>query len=442
MQLLPYMLSTTNELLTSRAGLICVGQLMASIGFEELVDKHFPTPGSNRGFAPSVFVNSIILMLHEGGKCLDDISHIKDDTTLRMLMGLKEVPESDSVGDWLRRLGQTGVESIVEVNKTVLQLALHRCRKVTLDIDAALSPSGNKSAQWTYKKCKGYMPMIGNLAETRQIVAVDFREGNVAPATRNLEFIHQCEAALPSGVYISALRIDAAGYQAAIIDECIDRSLKFAIRAKMSSPLQEMIREQDESCWNPLMDKNGRRLDGEFTTRIIHTMENSQHAFNVVVQRQVIEAQKALALGIEQDEGCELFHSKQYIYRAIAVSEISHMSDSDWVHWYNGRAEDSENRIKELKADFAAERMPCQNFDANALYFSLCALAFNLFSLMRMYFPDHLENARAKTIRYRLYAIAGKVVRHGRQVFLKLQSKHHDLLSGILTPIQQLAQAP
>jgi len=442
MQLLPYTLSTTNEFLTSRAGLICVGHLMTSIGFGELVDKHFPAPGSNRGFSPSVFVNTIILMLHEGGKCLDDIRYIKDDTTLRMLMGLKEVPESDSVGDWLRRLGQTGVESIVEVNKTLLKLALHRCKKVTLDIDAVLSASGNKSAQWTYKKCKGYMPMVGHLAEIRQIVAVDFREGNVAPATRNLEFIHQCEAALPSGVNISALRIDAAGYQAAIIDECIERGLKFAIRAKMSHSLQEIISEQDDSCWEPLNDKGGKRLDGEFTTRIIHTMEKSQHAFNVVVQRQMIEEQKALSLEIEQDEDCELFHSRQYIYRAIAVAEIAQMSDSEWVHWYNGRAEDSENRIKELKADFAAERMPCQDFDANSLYFSLCALAFNLFSLMRMYFPDHLENARAKTIRYRLYGIAGKVVRHGRKVFLKVQSKHHDLLSAILTPIQQLAQAP
>ena len=86
--------------------------------------------------------------------------------------------------------------------------------------------------------------------------------------------------------------------------------------------------------------------------------------------------------------------------------------------------------------------MPCRDFDANALYFSLCALAYNLFALMRMYLPVNFESCRAKTIRWRLYALAGKAVRHGRQVCLKLQASHHALLSEILASLQRLAQAP
>jgi hypothetical protein len=42
------------------------------------------------------------------------------------------------------------------------------------------------------------------------------------------------------------------------------------------------------------------------------------------------------------------------------------------VHFYNQRAEDSENRIKELKNDFGAKQMPCADFNANALYFDIC----------------------------------------------------------------------
>jgi hypothetical protein len=41
------------------------------------------------------------------------------------------------------------------------------------------------------------------------------------------------------------------------------------------------------------------------------------------------------------------------------------------VHFYNQRAEDSENRIKELKNDFGAKQMPCADFNANALYFDI-----------------------------------------------------------------------
>jgi hypothetical protein len=38
-------------------------------------------------------------------------------------------------------------------------------------------------AQWTYKGNKSYMPMVGHIAQTGQIVATDFRAGNVSPNT-------------------------------------------------------------------------------------------------------------------------------------------------------------------------------------------------------------------------------------------------------------------
>jgi hypothetical protein len=41
-------------------------------------------------------------------------------------------------------------------------------------------------AQWTYKGNKSYMPMVGHIAQTGQIVATDFRAGNVSPNTDNL----------------------------------------------------------------------------------------------------------------------------------------------------------------------------------------------------------------------------------------------------------------
>lgn len=212
MDIVPYQLSTTNDLLTSRAGLLSIAQLMTSIGFSDEVDRHFPAPKSNRGYRPSVFVNAVILMLHEGGRCLDDLRHIRDDDALRTLLGMNTVPESDSLGDWLRRLGQQGVQACTETNRLILKHSLHHCKEVTLDIDATLSASKNKWAKWTYKKCTGYMPMVGHIAETGQVVATDFREGNVPPSKNNLEFIHQCEASLPEGVTVCALRIDAAGY--------------------------------------------------------------------------------------------------------------------------------------------------------------------------------------------------------------------------------------
>lgn len=440
MNILPYQLSTTKDLLTSRAGLLCVGQLMQSIGFSATVDQYFPSPKSNRGYKPSVFVNAVMLMLHEGGRCLDDLRYIRQDEALRLLLGMRQLPEADSLGDWLRRLGQKGVAATTQVNKLLLKYALHNIKRVTLDIDATLSESKNKTAQWTYKKCTGYMPMVGHIAETGQVVVTEFREGNVAPSSNNLEFIHQCESALPDGVSLSAVRIDAAGYQVAIIDELMDRQLKFAIRAKMNKGLKKQIQALGEGSWQPLSDREGNPLDGESTTRLVHTMEKSRHSFTLIVQRRLIKGQHEIDLDTQDDQ--EIVRCGAYLYRAIAVSESPDMSDSHWVQWYNQRGEDSENRIKELKADFAADRMPCRDFDANALYFSLCALAYNLFALLRMHLPACHETSRAKTIRWRLFALAGKVVRHGRIVYLKLKESHQVLLNDTLLRLKMIAHPP
>ena len=77
------------------------------------------------------------------------------------------------------------------------------------------------------------------------------------------------------------------------------------------------------------------------------------------------------------------------------------LTDSEIVHWYNQRGEDSENRIKELKCDFAGERLPCGQFEANALYFHLCVTAYNLFVLFRHSLPPEWHTRRAPTLRWR-----------------------------------------
>ncbi|SSC07826.1 hypothetical protein BTURTLESOX_2462 [bacterium endosymbiont of Bathymodiolus sp. 5 South] len=46
------------------------------------------------------------------------------------------------------------------------------------------------------------MPMVGHIAQTGQIVATDFRAGNVSSNTDNLGFIKTCQDALPKGTKI------------------------------------------------------------------------------------------------------------------------------------------------------------------------------------------------------------------------------------------------
>jgi hypothetical protein len=202
----------------------------------------------------------------------------------------------------------------------------------------------------------------------------------------------------------------------------------------MSQNLRSLIISRPESDWEPLIGRNDQPRDGESTCQVVHTIGDLETPFTVVVQRKPLSGQVDLAFDIEGEVVDEVIH-EGCLYRAIATNRTA-LSNSDVIHWYNQRAEHSENRIKELKLDFGANRLPCGDFDANALYFAICTLAYNLFALMRMLLPAQWEACRATTIRWRLYALAGKVVRHGRSVTLKLTQSGVQLLAEILSRIK------
>ena len=287
MSILSYKLDTTNDLLTSRAGLLSIAELMDTLNLAERIDQHFPLPSSNRGYQPSEFIKTLILMQHEGSFHLDDIRNIRDDDALHTVLALDKLPCATTLGDWLRRVGsQPQIQDVwVKVNRTILQSALHHCHKVTLDIDATEIIAGKADAEWIYNKNKGFMPMVGHLAETGQIVAIDFRKGNTPPAQANFEFIQQCKRSLPAGCTLKALRIDAAGYQTTIIQHCDDEGIEYAIRAKTSAALRSQIEGISESEWQPMLDRQGEVVRGEEVCRTSFCMGDYERAFTLVIQR-------------------------------------------------------------------------------------------------------------------------------------------------------------
>ena len=167
-------------------------------------------------------------------------------------------------------------------------------------------------------------------------------------------------------------------------------------------------------------------------------MTDHETPLNLVIQRKVLKGQSELDIDIETADTTEITH-QGYLYRAI-VCNYENWTDSRIIHWYNQRGEDSENRIKELKLDFDGDVLPCSDFDANALYFMMSAMLLNLFALMRLLLPEKLSHHRVITLRWKVYAIAAKVVRTGRQICIKMMHKNQELLEAILERIRTLKE--
>lgn len=211
--LFPFKLGIAKEKLTAHSGLALMAEFNHGIGLRELVDRYLPHPGSNRGFKPSVFVDSLVLMLQAGGRSLEDIRELKYEEGLMKLIGKDRIPEPDTIGDWLRRMGdkergELGLKGLDRVREIINHRILKRDKrdKYTLDADATEITAEKTSAFYTYKGNKGYMPSLGFLYELNLCIYDEFREGNVSPSYGQEEFYQECKRRMPEGKRIGYYR--------------------------------------------------------------------------------------------------------------------------------------------------------------------------------------------------------------------------------------------
>jgi len=99
---------------------------------------------------------------------------------------------------------------------------------------------------------------------------------------------------------------------------------------------------------------------------------------------------------------------------------------------YRNRA-DAENRIKEVKYDFGFESFNCNDFWATEAMLNVVMLAYNLMSLFRQAVMGTKVQHQMKTLRYKVFAIGGYMIKNGNSRILKLpmQMKRRDWFKGL-----------
>ena len=98
--ILPYSIDATNDKLIPRADVLSIVQLMSDLKLQEQL---FTSPKRNRGFNPSAFTQTFILMQHEAVR-LDDVRHLNKDDALNTILELTVTPKANTLGSWLRKM--------------------------------------------------------------------------------------------------------------------------------------------------------------------------------------------------------------------------------------------------------------------------------------------------------------------------------------------------
>jgi hypothetical protein len=288
-----------------------------------------------------------------------------------------------------------------------------KAREYVLDVDATIIESEKKATKWTYKKVKGYQPLLGFLQVKAEmlveesalrglVVGDEFREGNVPAGAEAVAFLERCARKVPAGMRLAALRSDSALYQAGVVNWCLEGKMRYGICADQDSAVKEAIANIKPGEWR---EYRGDREIAE----TVHTMNHAKEAFRLVVIRW-LKPQR------------ELFDPDPYFYHAIASGGPGQEAETaeEVMAWYDQRGE-IENWIKELKDGFGMDWMPCGESYANAVYFRLGVIAYNLFLAMKVLsLPRDWQRYTIGTVRWRLYEMAGKVLWKSRRVVLRL----------------------
>ncbi len=195
--ILPIKLERSSERLTSLGGLVVVEELARAMGLWEQVDWALAGAKSGRGYAPHVFVQGLIWMLHAGGRRLEDLRALRGEQEVLEALGLQALPDAGTVGDWPRRQGEKAAAALEAIRQKLITPCLEAGEEVTLDVDATEIAAEKQDAQWTYHHVQGYMPLVGYVNGV--CVGHEFREGNASPGAGILKFARHCEAAMPGG---------------------------------------------------------------------------------------------------------------------------------------------------------------------------------------------------------------------------------------------------
>ena len=441
--LLPFKLieDESGEALTSYSGLPLVMETCEALGLAGLVKHYVRIKQRNRGYTESKYVESVIALMAAGGDCLEDIERLRSDAGLKLLLG--EMPSAEAVRFFLygfhdEKLLESRPEEgafiaaeteplagLWEVNREVVLKASRKepLKEATIDQDATVVQSHKEQSQMTYLGERGYQPVINYWAEQDLILSDEFRDGNVPAGMNCLSSFLRAVCCLPQSVEMIYFRSDSAAYQHKLLDvlrEGVELHGKkvpvyFAISADVSEALRGKIISVSEPVWKPLRKLTGKGLiEGRKEWAEVEFIPSAASV------KRDMKPDRYLAIRVRPWQG-ELFSDgNSYHYYAVVTNRWE-MEGEELLRWQRERCGSVEKVHDVVKNDLAGGVMPCGRFYANAAWWRLNCLCYNVISVMkRKALPKIFWPARMKALRFHLIGVAAKVVSHARVMFLKV----------------------
>ena len=399
--------------LVANAGLLLPATLARRLGLPQLVEQHLDlglAPGrANTGDKLMTLVASALA----GGDCIDDADALRSGSTGRVLGCVVKAPST--LGTFLRSFRWGHVRQLDRVSRELLARAWATGAgpgdsPLTIDLDSTICETYGLAKEGArrhgYTGQRGYHPLLAVAAGTGEALMARLREGRANTARGAAHFLRET---LSRVRYAGAtgqitVRADSGFYTHAVVQVCRKLKVRFSITVRLRQNLRNLIEAIPEADWRPIPYWMEGAADVAETTYTPFRTEPGAAPLRLIVRR------------VRPTPGSQLALFANYSYHAFITDREGDALELEADH--RGHAE-IENAIRDLKYGVGLNHLPSGRFAANAAWLAVQVVAHNL---ARWTGRIVLEEAAAttKTLRHRLFSLAGRITRKARGLTLHL----------------------
>jgi hypothetical protein len=422
----PYDFTARN--LTAYGGLLPVATMLEKLGFQQLVEETLTINRVTRTMPVYRFVLAMVLALYVGFSRLNHLRFLEREPMLTGILKVLRLPPQCTFWRFLASLHLTVAGQIVRIQQTlrrrVWEAAHVDLKTITLDTDTTVHTlfghqmGGRKSYNPKNRGKKSYQPILTFLAETREYVAGELRNGDRPTGKQIARHLEGVFAAVPKSAETMYARADSGFYCAEAVEAYEKAGARFIVSARKTSRL---IDELQAAQWT-----GSPKTDADGQCEFRYQPEGWSKAHRFIALRYI---KKKPAPSADQPEQYQLFDTPEYSYRVFVTNINGGIALLAW--FYNQRA-GAENLIKEAKNDAGLTAHPSGRWSMNCVYFQLAMLAYNLNCWLMLF--NREEEAKVETLghttlataRLKFLFLAARIWSHAGRVGISYSSHYAD----------------
>ena len=348
-----------------------------------------------------------------GGDCIDDADALRSGGTASVLGCTVKAPST--LGTFLRSFRWGHVRQLDRVSRELLARpwaagAGPGDGLLTIDLDSTicethgLAKEGARRHGYTHRR--GYHPLLAVAAGTGEVLMARLREGQAHTGRGAGHFLRETVSRVRYAGATGQLtvRADSGFYTHGVVRVCRQQKVRFSFTVRLRQSLRNLIEAIHEGDWRPIPYWMEGGADVAETTYIPFRTESDAAPVRLIVRR------------VRPSPGSQLALFASYSYHAFITDREGDTLELEADH---RRHAEIENAIRDLKYGVGLNHLPSGRFPANAAWLAVQVMAHNLARWTSRIGLDE-GVVTTKTLRRRLFSLAGRITRRARRLTLHL----------------------